>query len=41
MQGLQKKFKFLKNSNFFPTKIDKTADLYFTTQNYPEGTIFF
>jgi hypothetical protein len=38
---ITKKIKFLKNSNFFPAKIDKTADFYFTTQSYPEGTIFF
>jgi hypothetical protein len=38
---IMKILKFLKNSNFLPTKIDKTADLNFTTQSYPEGTIFF
>jgi hypothetical protein len=38
---ITKKLKILKNSNFFPTKIDKPADLYITTQSYPEGTIFF
>ena len=37
---ITKKLNFLKKSNFFPTKIDKTADLYFTTQSYPAGTKF-
>ena len=38
---ITKMLKFLKNFNFFSKKIDKTADFYFTTQSYPEGTIFF
>ena len=38
---MTKKLKFLKDSNFFSTKKDKTADLYFTINSYQHETIFF